>query len=71
MTHVWPVIYLRLENLESGYPQGPEDTPYHTGVFIFDMYFPPQVRHQTLTRPCLLAHLQTLVSLVSMVNARL
>ena len=26
-----------------GCTQGPEDTPYHTGVFIFDMYFPPQV----------------------------
>lgn len=27
--------------------QGPEDTPYHTGCFIFDIYFPPQVRNQS------------------------
>lgn len=36
--------------------QGPEGTPYHTGVFIFDLYFPPQVSASThgLLQPMLL-----------------
>lgn len=26
-----------------GSEQGPEDTPYQAGCYIFDIYFPPQV----------------------------